>query len=76
MEELYYKEYVTVQGDRLDMISVRAYGTISRMNEIISLNNQLPIKPEYEAGIRILLPVIENPASNDTSNLPIWKQQV
>lgn len=67
-------EYVTNQGDRLDLISSKAYGDAFRGKTILEANPSLPILPEYPAGIRLVIPV-QAPVRTASENLlPPWKK--
>lgn len=69
-----YTEYVTNQGDRLDLISTKVFGRPDYWAPIIMANPSLPIIPEYPAGYRLRIPVIELAEINQDLNLPPWKR--
>jgi phage tail protein X len=66
--------YRTIQGDRLDMICKRHYGTErNRITEIVLSANQglAALGPLYNAGISIFLPdIATTPVS--TSTVRLW----
>jgi len=71
-----FAEYFTVEGDRWDTIAVKAYGDPLAFRGIIDANPGLPLRPVFEGGIKILVPVLagdEEPVA-DTANLPPWKR--
>lgn len=69
-------EYITVQGDRLDLIAYRAYGNPFRISGIVSANPTMPIQASYDGGMRILIPIVEVPENSNTIKnlLPPWKR--
>lgn len=67
-------EYITIDGDRLDVIAHKAYGDSTKWREIIEANPDLAIMPVYPAGIRIIIPVDEGVDILESSFLPPWKQ--
>jgi phage tail protein X len=67
-------EYITIQGDRLDTIAFKAYGDPFKWAPIVDSNPSLPIQAEYPAGIRIVLPVVEDVDLIELDLLPPWKK--
>jgi phage tail protein X len=61
-------EYITKDGDRLDLLAFKAYGTISSI--IIDGKSR---NATFESGIRLYIPVVDSAALNN-SLLPPWKQ--
>jgi phage tail protein X len=71
-----FEEYTTVQGDRWDTISTRAYGDPMKFDRIIQSNPGVPLKTVLPGGIKYRVPVVPpTPNTTDTSKLPPWKQQ-
>jgi phage tail protein X len=70
-----YTEYITKDGDRLDLICFRAYGDPFGWRSIIDANPALPIQDVFPAGIRLVIPIIEQPSTQTpTALLPPWKR--
>jgi phage tail protein X len=67
--------YITVEGDRLDTIAAKAYGDPFNWQPILEANPGLPVQALYPAGINIVIPIVQVPASNINS-LPPWKKAV
>lgn len=70
------KEYIihtTTQNERIDEIAQKYYGNCFQIQTIIEANPWLAITPEFEEGIELLIPVIEQTV-NKTA-LPIWKRE-
>lgn len=71
-----YTEYVTKQGDRLDLIAWAAYGDPWRWDEVLQNNTWLPIQASYPDGLKLIIPVddlTQDLASDTEQNLPPWK---
>ena len=79
-------EYITLPGDRFDLIAMKAYGTIGNMTTddgtvvnaislIINNNPDITVNDILDAGLVIQVPVIINSANQLANNsLPPWKQ--
>ncbi|MBV7529040.1 tail protein X [Chitinophaga sp. sic0106] len=68
-------EYVTKPGDRWDLISYKAYGTVEKMGDVVRANPAIPIDSILPEGLLLVIPLI--PASivqTDKELLPPWKQ--
>jgi phage tail protein X len=66
----------TVAGQRWDQLAYQYYGDATLFGPIIQSNPQLPIKPVFEAGLTIGIPILMvNPAAPGTpTDLPPWKR--
>jgi phage tail protein X len=71
-----YTEYITNEGDRLDMIAYKAYGDPFAWADVLQANSALPIQAEYPAGIRVMVPILEQAAATQPAAnlLPPWKR--
>lgn len=70
-----FTEYITKDADRLDLISFRAYGNAFDWKQIIDANPALPIQDLYPSGIRLVIPIVEEPTNlTVTALLPPWKR--
>jgi len=68
-------EYITKPGDRWDLISFKAYGTIERMGDIIRANPDIPRSDVLPEGLVLQIPIIPvATVETDLSLLPPWKQ--
>lgn len=68
-------EYITLDGDRLDLIAHKAYGNPFDWSPILDNNKALPIQASYPAGIRLVIPVQETTTEvTDQELLPPWKR--
>ena len=69
-----FTEYITRDGDRLDLIAFAAYGVATDWKPIIDANPALPLQDVYQAGIRLVIPIQETTAQTETALLPLWKK--
>jgi phage tail protein X len=68
-------QYTTLEGERWDSISQKAYGTPLLSNLIIEANPLIPISDVLPAGILLDIPVQEVITENmDPDLLPPWKR--
>lgn len=68
-------EYITKPGDRWDLISYKAYGTIDRMGDIVRANPDIPADSILQEGLLLQLPVIPvSTVQSDSELLPPWKR--
>lgn len=68
-----FLEYVTVDGDRWDLIAYRMYGDPYAFEPIIAANPDVAIRPVLVGGIRLLIPLRE-PTTIAAADLPPWKR--
>jgi phage tail protein X len=68
-----FTEYITNEGDRWDLIAWKAYGDANRGNEIMAANPYVKADPVLPGGLRLKVPIAEDPAPNP-SKLPPWKR--
>lgn len=72
-----YTEYITRDGDRLDLICFSAYGDPFNWLPVIDANPALPLQDVYPAGIRLVIPIVEEtPSQVGTALLPPWKRPI
>lgn len=70
-----FTEYITHDGDRLDLICFRAYGDPFDWRRIIDANPALPIQDVFPSGIRLVIPILSEPTTQTpTAKLPPWKK--
>lgn len=69
-----FTQYLTKQGDTWDKISYEAYGDAVRFMDIVRANKPLKIGSELPAGIKINIPIIEEPQTATEQLLPPWKR--
>lgn len=72
-----FTEYITRDGDRLDLICFKAYGDAYNWRPVIDANPALPLQDIFPAGIRLVVPILETPATQtQTALLPPWKRHL
>jgi phage tail protein X len=67
-------EYITVKGDRWDSIAYKAYGDSTMFHLIADANPNIPLQDTFEGGVRLIVPIMEQEASNIIELLPPWKR--
>lgn len=65
------KTYVTKQGDMFDLIAFNELGSCSYVEKLINANRKYIDVYEFDAGIEIILPDIED--EKKTKKLPAWR---
>ena len=56
------KNYITQEGDMLDQIAYRAYGTEAAVSYILQANYKLSfLKERLPAGLNVILPLLSKP---------------
>lgn len=67
-------QYTVTDGERWDTIAGKAYGKASSFARIIEANPLVPITTRLEAGIVLVIPILEdNSIKTDKELLPPWK---
>lgn len=69
-----FTEYITIQGDRYDTISFKAYGDATMFSKIQDANPNIPLTTSFDGGVKLLIPVIEVKENTNTELLPPWKR--
>jgi phage tail protein X len=68
-----YREHITADGDRWDLLAWTYYGDATAYEQIIVANPEVPIIPILPAGVRLLIPVLDPPAPEVVAGLPEWR---
>ena len=66
--------YTTIEGDRLDTLAHRFYGTNAGISVIVDANPTTPITAVFPVGTPLIIPIIDDTRIIDKTNLPPWKQ--
>lgn len=64
--------YTTRDGDRWDTISHKHYGTAFEIDRLIAANPHLPLAEQFESGLTVFIPVIEQKINNQQEDMPPW----
>lgn len=67
-----YYEYTTQDGDTFDLLALDMYNDEKLAHYIIEFNPDYSDVIVFEGGVKLRLPVIEEPESTDT--IPPWRQ--
>jgi phage tail protein X len=65
--------HITASGERWDLLAWNYYGDPTQFGPIVMANPMVPIEPVFEAGILLLIPILQE-ASVVPADLPPWKQ--
>jgi len=65
--------HLTIVGERWDLLAWNYYGDPTQFGPIVMANPTILIEPVFEAGISILIPILEE-TSVTPADLPPWKQ--
>ena len=65
--------YAVQDGDTLDLIAHRRYGTVSAVRHVLAANPDLTGRgPRLPAGTRVRLPNIRTPPESDARFVQLW----
>lgn len=70
-------QYITADMDRWDSIEMKAYGTEGDADNLRILQAANPYIPQtdfFEAGVKIVVPVLEVAVTDNSTLLPPWKR--
>ena len=65
--------HITSAGERWDLIAWNYYGDATLLGPIVMANPNVAIAPVFEAGLVIVVPILQQ-ASVVTADLPPWKR--
>jgi phage tail protein X len=74
MAQAEFIEHVTLAGERWDLVAWIYYGDPTLYSGIVMANPAVAVEPVFEAGIVLMVPILQQSAVM-TTNLPPWKQQ-
>lgn len=74
MSKTEYIEHTTKEGERWDLIAYQYYGDSTKYEPIIQANRYIPIVPILPAGLKLMIPIVEESENESTIQLPPWKQ--
>jgi phage tail protein X len=70
---LQFITHVTSAGERWDLIAWNYYGDATLFGPIVMANPKIAIEPVFEAGLVIVIPILQQ-ARVVTADLPPWKR--
>ena len=65
--------HITTANERWDLLAWKYYGDPTQLSPIIMANPDILIEPVFEAGLTLVIPVLQQ-TSVVTIDLPPWKQ--
>lgn len=66
--------YTTTEGDRIDTLAARFYGSNRGIAILADANPSVPITAVYPVGTVLIVPIIDNATVTDNTDLPPWKR--
>lgn len=67
--------YITKEGDRIDILSHKFYGSQAGINVIAAANPHVPLDAIYPLNTELDIPIIERTRIIN-QNLPPWKRNM
>lgn len=68
--------YTTVEGDRIDTLATKFYGSTTGIAILADANPAVPLDAVFPMGTVLVVPIVENMEIETNDNLPPWKQSV
>jgi len=68
--------YITTDGDRIDLLAQRFYGNMQGISIIVAANLQVPIEAVFPIGTVLVIPIIDDMQIIENENLPPWKRNL
>jgi len=65
--------HVSKSGERWDLLAWKYYGDPTQYRPVIRANPGVPIEPVFEAGLTIVVPIVEQ-SSVGEDDLPPWRR--
>lgn len=66
--------YTTVEGDRIDILAAKFYGSNAGIAILADANPQVPLDAVFPLGTLLVIPIVESTEVQTTNDLPPWKQ--
>jgi phage tail protein X len=66
--------YTTKEGDRIDALSHRFYGSNRGIQIISDANPEVPLTAIYPLGTTLIIPILDDPQLTPDNDLPPWKK--
>ena len=73
MSSSQFVRHITSNSERWDLLAWNYYGDPALFGVIVMANPAVAIEPVLEAGLTIMIPLMETPTTT-ASSLPPWKQ--
>lgn len=66
--------YTTTEGDRIDTLAVKLYGSSRGIAIIADANPSVPLTPIFSLGTVLIIPIIDDTELITNNDLPPWKR--
>jgi len=68
------KNYTTMDGDRIDTLANRFYGSNQGIQIIADANPNVPVTAVYPLGTVLIIPIVDDSQFTNDNDLPPWKK--
>lgn len=68
------RKYITIQGDKWDIIAYKVYGDVKYMTALMNANYEHCTTVIFEGNVELKVPELN--VEKQSEGLPIWKQGV
>lgn len=65
--------YTTKEGDRIDTLAYRYYGSMKGISILSDANPDVPLDAIFPTGTKLIVPIVDD-SSVTNDNLPPWKR--
>ena len=66
--------YTTVEGDRIDVLAAKFYGSMDGIAIISDANPLVPLTAVFSPGTVLVVPIVGDSAMNVNNDLPPWER--
>ena len=66
--------YTTVEGDRIDLLAAKYYGSMDGIAIISDANPLIPLTAVFPLGTVLVIPIVEDSDVHVNTDLPPWKR--
>ena len=66
--------YTTKDGDRIDILANRFYGSNQGIQIISDANPDVPLTAVYPLGTVLIIPIMDDSQFTNNNDLPPWKR--
>ena len=66
--------YTTVEGDRIDLLAAKFYGSMDGIAIISDANPLIPLTAVFPLGTVLVIPIVEDSDMHVNTDLPPWTQ--
>lgn len=66
--------YITIEGERIDSLATKFYGSNAGIQIIADANQNVPLDAVFPIGTVLIIPIIEYTSLKNNDDLPPWKK--